>query len=129
MSRADNGGVVCDRCGRTIPGNGAVTDCAVISDVHPVDPGQIVNYNLCRDYPDPDDPDKTIKGCAPRVLTKTALAAWHEAHDVAAEQAAVAAARQAASVAATPPDNPETTRGPEPVHDMGPASPAPEQST
>lgn len=78
MSLRADGGYACDRCGTDV-GNGGVHECAVISDLDP-DTGDVTPrvLHLCRTRPDPDHPGKTMQGCRDRVLTKKALAHYHE---------------------------------------------------
>jgi hypothetical protein len=67
----------CDRCGRDLGNAGPDVACH-INDTEPDDPRIPRRLQLCLDYPDPDDPDKTIQGCRDRVLTKRALANLHK---------------------------------------------------
>lgn len=77
MSRRLDGSYCCDRCGTDV-GNAGVQEAASISDLDPADPTRIRQLHLCLDRPDPAAPGKTIQGCRGRVLTRKALANYHE---------------------------------------------------
>lgn len=84
MSLRPDGSYRCDRCGADV-GNGGVQVSAVISDTDP-DHDNLTprRLDLCRDRPDPDNPNKKIQGCRDRVLTKKALRNYHETRTPAA---------------------------------------------
>ena len=63
----------CDRCGHGV-GGGGVAQAAIVSDLDPDSPGSIRTFEFCRDHPDPDDPARTVKGCARRLVTPSMLA-------------------------------------------------------
>jgi hypothetical protein len=67
----------CARCGVDV-GNGGVDQAAIVTDTHPDDRTAVRQLRFCLDRPDPDHEGRTIQGCRDRVLTKRALAHYHE---------------------------------------------------
>jgi hypothetical protein len=64
-----DGSFVCDRCGRGV-GNGAVTECLVVSDIDQDNRGHVLNLHFCRDGVEGEGKnEKPIKGCAQKVLS------------------------------------------------------------
>lgn len=47
MSMKDSGKGECDRCGEDV-GNAAVTECIVVGDLDPDNPGMVRNLHFCR---------------------------------------------------------------------------------
>lgn len=78
MSLRPDGSHRCDRCGADV-GNAGIDVAAKVSDLDPATGNTTIRQlEFCRDRPDPDRPGETIKGCRDRVLTKAALAYYHE---------------------------------------------------
>lgn len=84
MSRRADGKWRCDgKCspetgGVELPNEGVRT-AVMISDFIETEEGLVPRMlQLCRDRPDPGDPEKTIQGCRDRVLTRKALRNYYE---------------------------------------------------
>lgn len=75
MSRRPDGTYRCDRCGADV-GNGGVQSAAVIADTDPADPTSLRHLHLCLDRT--GEGGTTVHGCRDRVLTRRALANYHE---------------------------------------------------
>jgi hypothetical protein len=67
----------CDRCGIDVRGGG-VANCAIVSDIDLDSPGAVRTLEFCRDHPDPDDPDTTVKGCARKLVTPSMITHYTE---------------------------------------------------
>lgn len=61
---------LCDKCGGDC-GNGGVVACLVVSDLDHDNEGMVKNYHFCRDR---EEDDKTVKGCASKVMSAANLA-------------------------------------------------------
>lgn len=68
MSLRSDGSYRCDRCGVDV-GNAAVTECAILCDLDPDQPGTLRYLHLCR------------ASCVAAVLGGTALADWTAARN------------------------------------------------
>lgn len=70
MSLRPDGAYRCDRCGVDV-GNGGVVEAAIISDLHPDEPGTVRVLHLCR-----AEREGAPTGCVGNVLGEATLADW-----------------------------------------------------
>ena len=77
MSLRPDGSYECDRCGWVV-GNGAVTECSIVSTLDPANPTMVLNLHFCRDH---EDGGKMVKGCTSKVLTSRNVQHYEETHD------------------------------------------------